>query len=201
MNYLAHLALSEGDEEVLSGNFIGDSLRGIDVNEYPPKIQLGIRLHRFIDSFTDHHPLFIEAKKIFSSKFDKYSGAIVDICFDHFLAKNFLLIYHIELQQFAFSCYRDTGKFFYMFPEKAQQFYQYMVQNNILFNYSTEEGIEKVLTGMTFRLGERILLYEAYPIFLDNYKKLEEIFFKFFPELQHACKNFLDKEFGRGGKK
>jgi acyl carrier protein phosphodiesterase len=186
MNYLAHLALSGNDEQLIAGNYIGDSLRGVDVKSFPPQIQLGIFLHRFIDDFTDHHPIFISAKKVFTAKFDKYSGTIVDVCFDHFLAKNFELWYSSPLQDFAFKKYQELGKYYYLFPEKAKMFYQYMVQNNILFNYSRKEGILKVLEGLTQRLGNRVALFEAFEIFLGDYAQLESLFLEFYPELKAA---------------
>jgi acyl carrier protein phosphodiesterase len=192
MNYLAHLALSGEDEEIKAGNFLGDSLRGTDIKTFPPKVQFGIKLHRFIDNFTDHHPAFIKAKKFFTSEFDKYSGAIVDVCFDHFLAVHFNEYFNKDLQQFAYNCYRDTGKFYFLYPEKGKQFYQYMVQNNILFSYSHRETIEKVLSGMTYRIKEKALLYKAYPTFLDNYDALDDLFQEFFPEVMNGCSQFLE---------
>lgn len=191
MNYLAHLALSGDDEEIMAGNFIGDSLKGVHINTFPKKVQHGIHLHRLIDDFTDHHPEFLRAKKIFAGEFDKYSGALVDVFFDHFVARGFDLYFQKDLQQFAFKCYRDLGQYYFLFPEKAKQFYQYMVQNNILFHYVNEEWIEKVLNGMTYRINEKALLYNAFPLFLDNYIFLEERFNLFFPQLKRECEQFL----------
>lgn len=193
MNYLAHLSLSGRDEEILAGNYMGDSLRGIDVRTFPQKIQRGIQLHRFIDSFTDHHPVFLSAKKIFAPQFDKYSGAIADVCFDHFLGKNYGALHSADLQHFAYSCYRDLGKYYFLFPDKAKQFYQYMVQNNILFNYSKKEGVERVLKGMTHRIGEKALLYNAYPIFLERYDELESAFLEFYPAVTAGCEAFMQQ--------
>lgn len=191
MNYLAHLALSGSDEELMAGNFMGDSLRGVDIHAFPKKIQEGIALHRLIDHFTDHHPVFIRAKKVFAGQFDKYSGALTDVCFDHFLGKDFSFYFGKDLQEFAFSCYRATGKYYFLFPEKAKQFYQYMVQNNILFSYSKAETLEKVFTGMTYRINERAPLFMAYPVFLEHYNELAACFAAFFPELMDACSEFL----------
>jgi acyl carrier protein phosphodiesterase len=196
MNYLAHLSLSGNDGQIMAGNFIGDSMRGIDLHSFPPHIQKGIHLHRFIDDFTDHHQEFIKAKKYFSVEFDKYrySGALVDIFFDHFLATHFSRYFKGDLQEFAYHCYTILGQHYFIFPEKAKHFFQYMVQNNILFNYSRTEGIEKVLEGMTYRINEKALLFNAFPIFLSHYRELEKHFENFFPELMHACADFLSAE-------
>ncbi len=191
MNYLAHLALSGNDEEIMAGNFIGDSLRGIDISVFSPKIQKGIHLHRFIDNFTDHHPEFIKAKKVFSASFDKYSGALVDIFFDHFLASDFKYYFKQDLQQFAVQCYNSLEKYYHLLPERAQMFYRFMIDNNILFNYSKPETIREVLSGMTHRIQEKALLFNAIPIFLKHYDELRENFRIFFPELMSACHQFL----------
>lgn len=70
MNYLAHFALSGTEEEIIVGNYIGDSLRGVNTKNFSERVQMGIKLHRFIDDYTDHHPVFILAKKCFSGEFE-----------------------------------------------------------------------------------------------------------------------------------
>ena len=63
-------------------------------------------------------------------------------------------------------------------------FTKYMMQHNILFNYSKLEGIEKVLYGMSRRARfvsnmelAIVDLKEHYPLFENEFKS-------FFPELQ-----------------
>ncbi|MBC7862821.1 MAG: DUF479 domain-containing protein [Bacteroidia bacterium] len=193
MNYLAHLALSGNNEETMIGNYMGDSLRGIDIHTFSTGIQNGIKLHRFIDDFTDHHPVFISAKKYFTKKFDKYSGTLVDVCFDHFLAKNFSHFYSEDLKNFAQRNYAEIGKNYSILPDKAKGFYNYMTEHNILYGYSEKENIKKVLQGLTYRIKRKVLLYEGYEIFIDKYNDLEKLFLEFYPLLKTGSEKFCEE--------
>ena len=63
MNFLAHIYLSGDNELITIGNFVGDGVRGNKYKLYPKEIQIGIQLHRAIDTFTDAHPIFRRCTK------------------------------------------------------------------------------------------------------------------------------------------
>ena len=88
MNFLAHIYLSGEDEGITIGNFIADGIKGKKYLSYPASIQKGILLHRGIDSFTDSHPTVRQSTARLHENYGHYSGVIVDILYDHFLAKN-----------------------------------------------------------------------------------------------------------------
>ena len=67
---------------------MGDFVKGSDYENYPIEIKNGILLHRQIDSFTDAHPIVLKSKKRLHTHYGHYSGIVVDIFYDHFLAKN-----------------------------------------------------------------------------------------------------------------
>jgi acyl carrier protein phosphodiesterase len=192
MNYLAHLALSGEEEEIIIGNFIGDSLKGIDTGTFSDGIQKGIQLHRFIDNFTDHHPLFIETKKIFSKQYDKYAGALVDVFFDHFLAKSFYDFHGKDLEKFAIEKQEQIRRHYNTIPQRAQQFFNYMEKNNTLYSYHETEGIRVVLEGLTDRIEKKVLLYKSFDLFLANYETIEKTFRKFYRELKFASMEFIE---------
>ena len=191
MNYLAHLVLSGDDPEILFGNFIGDSVKGNIQQQFSEKIKLGIELHRKIDSFTDHHVLVHQAKAYFVAQFDKYSGVIVDILFDHFLARKFNLFSSDSLPEFSNKVISELEKKKNLFPEGADLFFQYMKKNDVPVIYQDIKGIEKVLEGMTYRIKNRYDLVKAIPILLENYDKLEDIFLDFYPQLKKFVETFL----------
>ena len=112
----------------------------------------------------------------------------MDIIYDHYLAKNFELYSPISLQQYANGIY-DTLKINYHFlPEHAKRFYGYMTERNILFHYSSLQGIETVLTHLSGRIRNRFELQLAIPILEASYTEIEEEFFIFFDDLQTFCK-------------
>jgi acyl carrier protein phosphodiesterase len=189
MNYLAHSVLSFGNNELIVGNFIADSMHGNNFSGLPAGIVRGIMLHRKIDSFTDAHPVYRSSKHRFRNDFDKYSGVLMDIIYDHFLAKNFDRYSSVPLQEYATGIYKVLQNNFDFLPENAKRFYGYMTERNILFHYSTLEGIETVLTHLSHRIRHRYELQLAMPILQQEYEEIETEFGVFFEELSNFCKS------------
>ena len=89
MNFLAHVFLSGSDEHLILGNLIADAVKGRQFDNYNINVQKGILLHRYIDKFTDTHPIVKQSKQRLENDYKRYSGIIVDIFYDHFLSANF----------------------------------------------------------------------------------------------------------------
>lgn len=189
MNYLAHTVLSFNKPEIIVGNFIADSLHGNKFEGLTEDIIKGITLHRKIDSYTDSHPIYLTSKYRFRKEFDKYSGVLMDMIYDHFLAKNFNLYSPIPLQEHADLIYALLKEKQEYLPEPAKRFYGYMIEHNVLFHYSTIEGIERVLTHLSHRIRHRYELQLAIPILKEHYMVLEEEFLVFFDDLLNFCKS------------
>jgi acyl carrier protein phosphodiesterase len=188
VNYLAHTVLSFNKPEIIVGNFIADSLHGNKFEGLTEGIIKGITLHRKIDSYTDSHPIYLTSKYRFRKEFDKYSGVLMDIIYDHFLAKNFSLYSALPLQEYANFIYVLLKEKEEYLPEPAKRFYGYMTERNVLFHYSTMEGIETVLTHLSHRIRHRYKLQLAIPILQEHYNELETEFLAFFDELLNFCK-------------
>jgi hypothetical protein len=77
------------DSDVRLGNFIGDSIKGNQLNRYPEGVAEGIRFHRWVDHFADSHPIALDARAALRSRLDRLAPVGVDMLYDHFLAKNF----------------------------------------------------------------------------------------------------------------
>ena len=87
MNFLAHSALAFGDPALLAGQFAGDFVRGRDLSAFPTRVARGIRLHRRVDAFTDAHPAVVAARRAFEPDLRRHAGIVVDVVFDHLLAR------------------------------------------------------------------------------------------------------------------
>jgi acyl carrier protein phosphodiesterase len=188
LNYLAHSFLSFQNTDLIIGNFIADSIQGNRFDGLTEGIIKGISLHRKIDTYTDAHPVFLTSKHRFSKDFDKYSGVLMDIIYDHYLAKNFEQYSSLSLQNHADGIYDILKNNYDFLPEHAKRFYGYMTERNILFHYSSIEGIQTVLTHLSNRIRNRFELQLAIPILEANYQEIEEEFFIFFKDLQAFCK-------------
>ena len=184
MNFLSHLYLAGNSEDLIIGNFIADSVKGNAFNQFSHGIQKGILLHRKIDSFTDTHPVVEQSKERLRERYKKYASVIVDIYYDHYLAKNWSLYSTIELSEFVQNIYTIIQKNNAILPEKSAHFTKYMLQHNILFAYSKLEGIERVLSGMAHRASFKSNMEYAIHDLKEHYLLFEQEFSLFFPELQ-----------------
>ena len=149
MNYLAHLFLSGSDEQTMVGNFIGDYVKGNTWNQFPEKIKKGILMHRLIDSFTDAHPKFREAKTFFRDEFGLYSGIVIDLIYDHYLAKNWNKYSDLTLRTFAKRSHAVLLQNFMHLPERVQSFLPFLIQHRRLESYASVIGIIQTLKIMS----------------------------------------------------
>lgn len=183
MNYLAHAFLSKNNKELLIGNFIADHIRGNNFETFSPGIVAGIQLHRRIDTFTDAHPLFKKSKRVFYNGFEKYSGVLVDIYFDHFLAKNFEKHAQIDLSHFSKKVYDVYSSHRHIIPQSSSRFLDYLIQNNVYYSYSQIEGIQTVLNHLSQRIKNKSQLDDSIVLFKQNYDEIESNFDSFFKDV------------------
>lgn len=192
MNYLAHIYLSGENELVTIGNFIADGVKGKKYMQFPKDIQIGILLHRHIDTFTDAHPTVRLSTKRLHKKYGHYSGVIVDILYDHFLAKNWHQYSNTPLITYTENFYNALEAHYEILPLNIQKLLPYMLADNWLLSYASIEGISRVLDGMNRRTKNRSGMNEAVFELQAYYKEFEAEFSSFFNELIHSSKQKLD---------
>ena len=184
MNFLAHIYLS-GDNDLLKiGNFMADGIRGKDYLRFPEEVKKGILLHRKIDSFTDEHLIYRKSKHRLHAKYGHYAGVIMDIIYDHFLAKNWEKYSNESLERYVNDFYQLLDDHLGILTEKTKNLLPYMKQNNWLLSYQSIEGIEKILFQMDYRTKHRAKMQEAIVELELFYPEIEEEFTLFFSELQ-----------------
>ena len=190
MNFLAHLYLSNHDEDIMIGNFIADAVKGQpSALAHKPRIIEGIHLHRQIDTYTDSHPIVLQSVHRLRAHQGKFAGIVVDIAYDHFLAKNWHLYSKEELFDFVEHCYELFRRRGEDLPEKVHFFLPYMMKSNWLYNYRSLEGIDKVFKGMSGRTPYESNLAIAIEDIKKDYDLYEQEFFNYFPELISFVQN------------
>lgn len=183
MNFLAHLFLSENKTNLIIGNFIADAIKGKKYLNFDKEIQKGILLHREIDTFTDQHPIVRQSKRRLDAKYNHYSGVIIDIFYDHFLAKNWSCFSNIPLELYASEIYNILQNNSHNYPNKINQLLYYMAKENWLLNYQHKEEISKVLKRMNHRAMHNSRMDEAIVDLNLHYDEFEKDFFIFFNEI------------------
>lgn len=195
MNYLAHAYLSFRQPEILLGNFISDFVKGKKKFDYPPGVQQGFLLHRKIDAFTDNHPVNKEAKAVFHPYYRLYSGAFLDMTYDHFLANDPTVFPDSDaLLNFAGSTYQSLESFLSICPDNFQALFPYMKTDNWLYNYQFTQGIKKGYQGLVRKAAFLTESEPAVTVLKEHYYFLEDAYKRFFPELQQfTLQHFPDR--------
>ncbi len=197
MNYLAHLYLSGETPEIRVGNFIGDYVKGNSYNKYSPEIQKGILLHRRIDEFTDKHPIVKQSAGRLREHYGRYSGIVIDMFYDHFLAVNWKHYSDIELSQYVTNVHRLLLCNYFKLPAKVKRFLPFLIKSRRLENYRHISGIKRSLQIMSEYTSLPAKTGLAIEIMHDNYKLFNEDFGDFFPDAISMAKEVLEEETGR----
>lgn len=184
MNFLAHIYLSGDDDDLLIGNFIADKIKGKDYEKYPPGVKKGILLHRFIDDFTDNHPVVLETKKLFWPNYHKLAPILADMAYDHFLAINWHQYHPLKLADYTERTYQILQSRANEMPDQIQFMLKYMVAHNWLYNYQFAEGMQRALGGLSQRVRQGEPLQNGWDTIVENYPTIEQHFFTFFEELK-----------------
>lgn len=192
MNYLAHAYLSFNDPETVVGNMISDFVKGKQKDDYAINITRGIMLHRAIDSYTDAHPATSKAKEFFRPFYRLYSGAFVDIVYDHFLANDSFIFSETDLSAFSQKTYRILDSHIEVLPSRFGAMLPYMKQHDWLFNYRYTWGIANSFRGLVHRAQYIDDSNTAFEVFEKNYAALQDCYNEFMPDVtRHAREQFL----------
>lgn len=183
MNYLAHIYLSRNHEMISIGNFMADGIKGNKYKSYQTELQKGILLHRYIDSYTDAHEIARRSKRRLHNQYGLYKGVIIDIFYDHMLAKNWSLYSEVPLANYTQLFYEKLNRHYEVLPEKVKYMSKYLIKDDWLLSYAQIEGIRKVLDGMNRRTGGRSNMNLAVKDLEDHYEDFENDFKLFFKEL------------------
>lgn len=192
MNYLAHLYLAEDDDAALVGNLLGDFVKGrIDAKLDSP-IYRGVKLHRAIDRFTDAHPIHRLSRRRISTKRRRCAGIIVDMAYDHFLARHWPRLRKRPLDEFAQRVYEALYRRQAVLPPSLRRVLPRMVREDWLTGYRELDNVAVAIARLAFRLSRPTALLGGISEIRGAYRELESDFthllpaLKRFVELRHA---------------
>jgi acyl carrier protein phosphodiesterase len=193
MNFLAHIYLSGNDENLMLGNFIADMVKGRQIERYKPEVVKGITLHRKIDEYTDSHFYVARSKNRIRDKYRHYSGVVVDMFYDHFLARNWQTYSSEPIDIFVQSAYNVLLKNYIMLPKRAKFILPIMIGSNWLVNYADLRSLKRHMEGLARRTPYNSGMENAVEDLILHYDEFEQDFSDFFPELTGFVKRYLIK--------
>ncbi len=190
LNYLFHLYLSGDDPDTLTGNFMGDFVKGPLGDAYPPPLRRGIELHRRIDSFAQQQPQFTRSRLRLGAEFGLYRGILVDVFYDHFLAANWHLwsseplTDYLRRTRMTVEARRDK------LPERLQEIIP-IIFENMIPSYLEVDGVGRALARMSKRVKRSNPLAGGGAELSRHYQGLHEDFLEFLPAARQFCAHFL----------
>ena len=183
MNYLAHLYLSQDNGFSMTGNLMADFLKHVELSEQPESILRGIENHRATDKFTDSHDLVLGLKQHFNPDFRRFVPIMLDVSFDHMLAKHWANFHEQPLTQFTQHAYVKLEDASQHMPDIMINRIRGMAKRDWLGAYIELETVEKTLLAISNRIRFENSLDMSFSEVEDQYDRIEESFLSFFPEL------------------
>ncbi len=172
---------------------ISDFVKGKAKFHFPPGIQKGIALHRDIDAFTDVHWATKQAMEIFRPHYRLYSGPIMDVLYDHFLASDETIFTPESLHHFTQQVYNTLEKNALHLPPPFAQMLLYMKSENWLYHYHTRPGIEKSLRGLARRAAYMAESSTAMQLFEQHYNLLNSLYVSFMTDVKLFAKEQFEQ--------
>ncbi|MBU6246295.1 MAG: DUF479 domain-containing protein [Xanthomonadaceae bacterium] len=193
MNHLAHALLAGDDAALRLGGMLGDFVRGAPEPDWPAGIAAGIRLHRAIDVYTDAHPQVLAARSRLAPPFRRYAGILLDVWFDHCLARDFARWSPAPLDTFSDGLRQLLVDHHAALPPGLARFLAYMQANDLPATYAQPEVVGRALTGIGQRLRRDNPLGEALPVLQAIDASLAGHFEAFFPDLRAFARDWIER--------
>jgi len=188
VNYLAHLYLSEPTEAAWLGSLLGDFVKGPLNDRYAADITRAIALHRKIDSYTDAHPLVLASRARISPARRRYAGIMIDMFYDHFLAKYWREFHDEPIAAFTARIYGILQSRQDLLPPRLQFMAPRMAQSDWLASYAEVASIHVALDRMGQRLKRENRLPGSADELVQHYAALEADFRGFLPQVQRFAR-------------
>lgn len=188
MNFLAHLYLADNCPEALVGSVMPDLAR---TRQFPPHLPQptldAIAQHRRVDAFTDMHPFFLRSKSRLFEKHGRYSGILVDIFYDHFLALHWTRYHSVTLSDFVARVHDVFRLHAHLMPDDMRYPIDRLIEQDWLGSYASTGGIRVALERLSIRLSQRfereVDLARATDDLIAQHGPLADDFAAFFPQL------------------
>lgn len=195
MNFLAHLWLAGDDEGLRLGAMLGDFLRGSPHElDLPPQLRRGIVLHRFIDRHVDGLAETAALRKTFPTRFRRFSGIILDLVFDHELARRWEAHSPQPLESFDRDVRTSLFRHARHVPAGLRQFMRYADRRGLFASYRSEAEMLHSLSGIGRRLSRPNPLDRVEEIWPEMKPALRAGFEKVFPLAERAVADWLAAE-------
>lgn len=192
MNHLAHLLLAGLDPEARLGALLGDHLKGrLDSLPLTPGLRLGVALHRRIDGWSDTHAAVTALRAELPGPWRRYGGIVLDVLFDHMLARHWSRFSQQPLAHFAVEVDRLLEDRVEQLPPRAVRFARWAREQSLWCRCGDRELLGEIFRLLALRHGRTEPLARGLDLLKTHEAQIEAVFLKLFPELQERSRRFL----------
>jgi len=184
MNLLAHVLLAGEDPDLRFGSLIGDFVRGAIDPALPAGVRAGVALHRAVDAYTDAHPDVVAARRLFAPPLRRYAGIVLDVWFDHLLARDWARLGDGTLQGFSSSVQALLQERSGELPPRMRGFAAYLLRNDLPQRYRERPMIAQVFVGLSTRITRANPVAVALPAIAAREQAIDARFEAFLPDLR-----------------
>jgi acyl carrier protein phosphodiesterase len=185
VNYLAHIFLAGPEPEAQLGGLLGDFTKPFSGMSFGATAEREILIHRRIDSFTDAHPIVLAAKARFSPRARRFSGLVLDLLYDHFLADHWSEYCDLDLRRYIDRFCITLLNPPFVLPERLSKLAPALASEDWLGSYAEYGGFERAVKRLSLRLSKGAeQMLEGLTDVRRHLSAFEAGFQSFFPELQ-----------------
>lgn len=196
MNYLAHAWLARHSDDAILGALLGDFVFGQStLADWPAPVRAEIVRHRRIDRYTDDHPAVTAARGLFDDAgLRRYAGIVLDVYFDHCLARGWARWNAAPLGEFTARVYRILAERHAELPPRLAAIAPRMAAHDWLGSYRHRDIVDRAVRGIATRLsrnGEKLVA--CLDVLRANEEAAQATFEAFFPDLVETAARLRDE--------
>lgn len=183
MNFLAHALFAGNADADRIGGVLGDFVKGYLPAGLLPDLAAGVALHRAIDSYADRHPAFAASRARISPARRRVSGVLVDLFYDHLLARDWAIHGRGTLEDYSVELYALLENYSGPLPQQARDVATRMRTRDWLCSYRSVAAVGQAIDQMAvYRLRRANPLAGGIEEFLADREGFAADFSLFLPD-------------------
>lgn len=168
----------------MAGGVLGDFIKGPVPDALPPELRAGVRLHRRIDTFSNHLPEMKVSVRRFGPDLRRVAPVLLDIVADRILAEAWGQYCDRPLPDFTSDVYSALALHDDHVPAAGRRFVDHMMATDLLARYAQPEPLARAARHVLERLHMEHLAEPFATLMDEQWEALVADFHVYFPHLQ-----------------
>lgn len=183
MNFLAHSVLTPEPDHWMLGNLVADLIRKKEYHLLTDEIQMGVRLHYYIDEYTDQHELVYKGTKLLHPTQGKYSPVGTDLIWDLCLAEQWNALTSLNLDGHIDEVYNHLLSNLDAFETKLEGKIKFLIGKDFLRHYTTVDKMQGICEKIHARTKFASNLDKLMIDYTNHHDEFNSLFSSYFPQL------------------